>query len=171
MKAAYLDKRTALADIGHNLKTIKDLDEENPNARVFSRVESDAEKSFDVLKAASKELNRLLFDANPDIENDESYLADLKAQRAQHIELCNAIDDYIEILNIKGIKYPSDAKPVVTSGDLDNILATLVSSQDKQVLAQNKCMDKLVKSHGNSGPKAIQPIFTSKNNDSDYDNY
>ena len=32
-------------------------------------------------------------------------------------------------------------------------------------------MDKLVKSHGNSGPKAIQPIFTSKNNDSDYANY
>ena len=83
----------------------------------------------------------------------------------------NAISDYTEFLNNKGLKYPPDIKPVDTKGDLDKILAALVSSQDKQVLAQNKCMDKLVKSHGNSGPKATQPIFTSKNNDSDYANY
>ena len=54
---------------------------------------------------------------------------------------------------------------------MDNILTTLLTSQDKLVKSQDKSNEKLVKSHGNSGPKASQPVFTSKGNDSDYGNY
>ena len=91
VKAAYLLKQGALADVSQNLLLIKDLDKDSPNARVFSKVESNADKSIEVMKAVSKDLNILLYDANPDIASDEDYIADLKDHRGQHIDLCNAM--------------------------------------------------------------------------------
>ena len=81
VKAAHLDKQTALANISDNVNRIEDLDTSNHKVRAFSRVESNAEKSLDVLKAAITALNRLLSDTKPKIASDEDYLADLKPQR------------------------------------------------------------------------------------------
>ena len=94
------------------------------------------------------------------------------------------MDDYIELLHSKGITYP-DVKPVTNSGDLAAILNNLVASQEKNVAdlsknlvaSQDKNVADLSKSlvdqiktsaSSKSGPKALQPKFKPKGNDSDY---
>ena len=148
VKAAYLQKQGALADITYNLNMIKDLDRETPNVRIFSTFVNNANGSLDKLRVTSNELNILLYDANPNYASDESYIADLKYDRGQHFSLCAAIDDYSVLLNSKGITYPPDNNPVDMSGDLATIVTNLLESQDKKVSnlleAQDKKQEKLL---------------------------
>ena len=111
-------------------------------------------------------------------------IANLKYDRGQHFSLCNAIADYTNFLNDKGITYPPEIKPADMSGDLAALVTNLLEAQDKKqdkllntLVANN---DKLVSSHdklatsqtnSKSGPKAVQPMFTSKGNDTDFAAY
>ena len=106
---------------------INDLDKLSPKSRIFSRYETDANESLSELKAAIEDLYILLHKANPDIDNDEFYKADLKLVREQQFLLFKVIDDYIELLQSKSIPYPPDVKPVTGSGNL----AALLASQEK----------------------------------------
>ena len=203
IKSAFVLKQAKLADITDKVQMINDLDKLSPKSRIFSRYETDANESLSELKAAIEDLYILLHKANPDIDNDESYKADLKLVSEQQLLLYKVMDDYIELLHSKGITYPPDIKPVSSSGDLAAILNNLVASQDKNAVAQDKIMTTLDKnltamvasqdknaaerdknvadlsknlvdqiksqsSNNRSGPKAAQPFFSSKNNDSDY---
>ena len=124
---------------------IKDLDRENPIARIFTRFETNVNESLIKLKSANFDLNTNLTKSNPDIDNDESYKIDQKSIRDQVFLACNTMDDYIQLLNSKGIPYPPDVKPVSSSGDMaailtsqDRILTALVASQDKNVADLSK---------------------------------
>ena len=203
IRKAYSQRKATLNEISQNVLSIKELDQENPNSMTFNRLESNANKSLDELKLAIQELYILLDKANPDIVNDESYIADQKLVREQQFSLFNVIDEYIQLLYSKEIPYPPEVKPVTSSGDLaailNNLVASqnsLVASQDKNAVAQDKIMTTLDKnltamvasqdknvadlsknlvdqiksqaSNSRSGPKAAQPKFKSKGNDSDY---
>ena len=126
VKTAYLQKQGALAEMTYNLNLIKDLDTVTPNLRVFSRLEAGANSALDKLKVTSTELSIVLSDANPDIASDESYVTDLKYDWGQHFGLCNAIDEYTDFLNSKGITYPPVIKPVEKSEDLAAIVTNLL---------------------------------------------
>ena len=118
VKTAYLNKKAVIVDIDKHIELIKDLDRENPSSRKFSRLESSAEASVLELKAVSKELSKHLIDANPDISSDDTYKADQKSERESIIAIFNAIEDYIKLLNEKGISYPPDVKPSVEHSNL-----------------------------------------------------
>ena len=138
VRAAYLQSQAALKQLRQNELLIKDLDQENPNARTFNRLESNANKLLDEWKAADRELDIYLVKANPDINNDEFYKADQKLAREQQFLLFKVIDEYTELLYSKKIPFPPEVKPVTSSGDLAAILNTLEASQDKNTVAQIK---------------------------------
>ena len=93
IQAAYLQRQATLEEISRNVLLIKDLDQANPNSRTFNRLESNANKSLDELKLANRELEIRLHKVNPDINNDESYIADQKFVRKQQFSLIIVIED------------------------------------------------------------------------------
>ena len=202
IKAAYSIKQAAITDVNKNCQLINDLDVDTPNVRVFSMYEANANSSLETLKTASKDLDVLVLKVNPQMAADEAYKSDQKSERGHILKLCNAIEDYTQVLNDKGITYPPEVKPADNSGDLaalitqqDKLLSSLLDAQNKNQEAQNIYQDKLlntlvssnndlvasnkinnddlVKAQSNktSSPKAIQPIFTSKGDDSDFGVY
>ena len=56
----------------------------------------------------------------------------------KEFSLFNAIEDYIQLLHSKGISYPSEVKPVTSSGDLSASLSNLVESQNKIITTLDK---------------------------------
>ena len=78
IKAAYLKKQTAVADIDRNVQLVNDLDKDSPNIRVFTRIDNSASESLQKLKDVLCDLDLLLHEANPEIETDEEYIADQK---------------------------------------------------------------------------------------------
>ena len=135
VKAAFLNRDAILKEIRNKALSIDELDKETPNVRTFTRLESNANKSLEELKVANRELDILLFEANPDFRNEENYIADQKLVIDKEFSLFNAIEDYIQLLNSKGISYPPDVKPVTGPADLSDILNNLVASQDKNAIA------------------------------------
>ena len=117
VKAAYLKRQATLEQINRNVLSINNLDQETPNVRTFIRLESNANKTLEELKVANIELDTLLFEANPDFRNEENYIADQKLVIDKEFSLFNAIEDYIQLLNSKGISYPPDVKPVTGPAD------------------------------------------------------
>ena len=188
VKAAFGKKKAALDTIQGELRKIGKLDTENPNSRVFQMIQNSADQAIAELKVASRELKLLLIDQNPNISEDSEYKKDCKNEADINLALYNEIDKYINILTDKGIAYPPDAAPKASSGDLADILSALVQTQSNLVKAQTdnvkaqsdsatqsadqyaKTIEALTK-HGTSGPKATQPFFTPKNNDSDFQTY
>ena len=81
IEPAFLRKQAAVADIKHNTAAIGRLDTEVPNARTYARIESAANGSLLELKEAMKDLDILLFKAEPDIKTDKDYVADKKLVR------------------------------------------------------------------------------------------
>ena len=177
---AYSQRQAILKEINLNVTLIKDLDRDSPIAMTFTRFETNVNESLIKLKSANFDLNTNLTKSNPDIDNDASYKSDQKSIRDQVFLACNTVEDYIELLNSKGIPYPPDVKPESSSGDLaailtsqEKILNNLVTSQDKNAAAHadlSKTLVNQLKSHASSrlGPKATQPKFKPKGNDSDY---
>ena len=191
VQSTFLKKQAVVAELKRQLQKIKALDTEVPNARSFHRVEVAANNSVEALKEASRELNMLLYKGNPDVEADEDYVADQKLTRDAEFKLFNAIDEYIDILTAKEIKYPPvmGNVPPASPTDLSDILAQLVKCQTDNAkatsdqlaanakvtadqLAANASQHKetilTLSKHGTHGPKAAQPFFQPRNNDSDY---
>ena len=127
-QTAYLHRQALLDQLNQNELLIKDLDQDSPNARTFTRLESNANKALEEYKLADRDLSIQLHNANPDIKNDKSYMADQKLARDQQFSLINVIDDYIQLLNTKGITYPSEVKPASSTSDL----AAILTSQEKK---------------------------------------
>ena len=71
VESTFLKKQAVVAELKTQLQKIKSLDTEVPNARSFHRVEVAANNSVEALKEASRELNKLLYKGNPDVEEDE----------------------------------------------------------------------------------------------------
>ena len=178
IKAAYLKKQTAVADIDRNVQLVKDLDEDSPSVRVFTRIDNSASESLQKLKDALCDLDLLLYEVNPEIKSDEEYIADQKQVRESQFCLFQAIDGYSDILNGAGIKYPPKAIPAKAPADLSEVLQALVrcqnastasnSAQQVEAAKQHKETIDTLSKHGTQGPKAAQPVFHPKNNDSDY---
>ena len=131
VQAAYLHRGAILIDIYEKDLSIERLDQETPNARTFERLETKATKSLEELKLAKRELYILLEQANHDIKDDEEYIADQKLGLDNEFALLNAIEDYIQLLNSKGIKYPPEVKPETLPANLSVILNNLVASKPK----------------------------------------
>ena len=130
-KPAFLKKQAAVADVENRILAINDLDTESPNPRTFHRMEAAANKSLEDLKAAIKNLDILLIKSESDIMSDDEYIADNKLTRDCEFRVFKAIDDYIDILTAKEIKYPPDMGnlPAATPSDLADVLAQLVKCQ------------------------------------------
>ena len=131
VKAAFLKRRATLREINNKALSIDELDKETPYVKTFERLETNAIKSLEELKAVCSDLNIVLENENPDIANDESYIADQKQLRKHEFSLFNAIENYIQLLKDKGIEYPPEVKPVTLPTDLSDILKNLVTSQNK----------------------------------------
>ena len=191
VESTFLKKQAVVAQLEGQLEKVKALDTEDPNARSFHRVEVAANESVQELKAAIIELDMLLYKGNPDVKADDEYVADKKLTRDAEFKLFNAIDEYIDILTTKEIKYPPvmGNVPPASPTDLSHILAQLVQCQTDNAKATSDQMaaqaqatsDQLaanasqhketiltLSKHGTHGPKATQPFFQPKNNDSDY---
>ena len=132
VKAAFLKKNATLREINNKALSIDELDKETPNVKTFERLEKNAIKSLEELKAVCSDLNIALENENPNIAKDESYIADQKQLRKEEFLLFDAIENYIKLLNDKGIEYPPEVKPVTLPADLSDILKDLVASQNKK---------------------------------------
>ena len=185
VKPAFLRKQAAVADIERHIQAIDGLDTEVPNARSFSRIEAAAKESLEELKAAIKDLDILLYGSIPDIRSDEEYKSDQICIRDVQFKLYKAIDDYIDIMTAKEIKYPPDLgnQPAAPPTDLADVLKQLVKCQEDNAKAaadnakaaadsakatadqlsanadQHKDTIDTLSRHGTQGPKAAQPFF------------
>ena len=142
-QSAYLHRQALLTEINTNVTLIKELDQENPIVRTFTRLESNVNDLLNDFKLANLELSTHLAKANPQIHNEESYMADTILVKDQLFSAFKAMEDYIQLLNSKGITYPPEVKPTSSSPDLaailtsqGKILTALVASQDKNAAAQ-----------------------------------
>ena len=199
IEAAFLQKQVAAASVDTNVQKISKLDQVNPNARTFSRLEQAALKSIDTLNAAVDNLNSLLLQVNPEIVSDVNYLSDRSYN--MNVESClhSVIDNYIELLDTKGINYPPDVKPSTNQNDsLTEVLKTIATEntkRDKQLAEQNKQITvlisnlsknqsdnisvlvtkhdenikKLTKTNSSIVPRPTQPLFKSRETDADYE--
>ena len=183
VKAAYVKRQSVVAELDNTIQAISELDTETPNARTFNRVEVAANGLLEELKVAISELDCLLFSANPDIKSDVDYVSDKKLVRECQFKLYNAMDSYTDLMGVKGIQYPPDKAHVAAPdpGDLANVLAQLVKCQTDATTAataqqianasqHKETIDTLTK-HGTAGPRATQPYFVPKNNESDFLSY
>ena len=185
IKTVFLKKQTALSDINRNVQLVNDLDTESPSIRVFTRIDQSASESLQKLKDVLGELDLLLHEANTDIESDEDYIADQKQVRESQFCLFEVIDKFSDVLNDAGIKYPPEVSPAHAPSDLADVLAQLVKCQTDNAKAttdnakatsdqlaanadQHKETIDTLSKHGTQGPKAAQPFFQPKNNDTDY---
>ena len=133
VQIVYLNRNAILNDIYKNVLSIERLDQENPSKRTFERQETLANNSLEELKAANRELYILLEQANHNIKDDDEFKADQKEVLDNEFALINAIEDYIKVLNDKGIEYPPEVKPEPLPGNLSDILNNLVASQTKNI--------------------------------------
>ena len=81
VESTFLKKQAVVAELKSQLKAIKALNTEVPNARSFNRVEVAANDSVEALKEANRELHILLFKENPDVKVDKDYVADQELTR------------------------------------------------------------------------------------------
>ena len=124
-QAAYLKREAILDEIDNNVISIAKLDQDNPKLRIFKRQETNANKSLEDLKAANRDLYILLEQANHNIKDNEEYIADKTRMIDKQFSLINAIENYITLLNNKGIKYPPEVKPEMLPANLSDILNNL----------------------------------------------
>ena len=192
----YMRKQVALNEMDKIMKVVAELDKESPNIRAFERIEKQADEAAKAVKDASRELDKLLLKANPDILSEDNYLADQTYERKKSIELYNVIDEYADIIKAKGIQYPPVIKSEGNDSDLKSVLqsqqellSTLVKSQEASAKSQQDLAEKLVKSqnesqkahtdsmkelansNSRSAPRPTQPFFNPKDNEKDYMNY
>ena len=109
-QAAYSHRQALLSELDLNVNLIKDLDQDSPNARTFNKLESNVDKLLEQLKSANLELATHLAKANPQINNEESYITDQKLVKEQLFSAFKATEDYIALLNSKDITYPPRRK-------------------------------------------------------------
>ena len=132
IKQALVRKQVALADLDTVVAKINELDKENPKERIFAKIEKQADKAAENVKHATKDLNKLLLESNSDIINDKDFLAQQKHERQREVCLFNAVEDYIAILNNKGIKYPDETKSVPDSTNVLELIKTMEEKSDKE---------------------------------------
>ena len=140
IEPTFLRKQASVADIERQIQAINSLDTEDPNSRSFSRIEASANGSLEELKGAIRDLDILLYKANPDIKADEDYKADQIVIREIQFKLYEVIDSYTDLMKDKGVQYPPDKPqvPAPNPGDLADVLAQLVKSQnDSSALQAN----------------------------------
>ena len=121
-QAAYLKRNAILNDMYESVLSIESLDQVNPSLRTFQRQETSANKCLEDLKVAKRELYILLEQANHNIKDDEEFIEDQKEVINNEFALINAIEDYIKVLNDKGIAYPPEVKPEPLPANLSDIL-------------------------------------------------
>ena len=104
VQIVYLNRNAILNDIYKNVLSIERLDQVTPSQRTFERQETIANKSLEELKVANRDLYILLEQANHNIKDDEEYIADKTRMIDKEFSLINAIENYITLLNNKGIE-------------------------------------------------------------------
>ena len=118
----HLQRETALITIDNEVQMIDELDKDNPNSRIFSRIERETNETLHTLKKSNSALVASLVKANPDIRLDDSFLKDQKQIRGEQFKCIKAIESYIKHFADKGITYPLDSKPDSAPSDLASIL-------------------------------------------------
>ena len=106
IQAAYSQRQAILNEISRNVLLIKDLDQENPNSRTFNRLESNANKSIEELKVANRELDILLFEANPDFRDEENYIADQKMLENKSFYYLMKLKNILSCFTAKAFRIP-----------------------------------------------------------------
>ena len=76
IRQAYVQRLATTEEISQKILSIKALDQENPSSGTFNRLETNANKSLEELKVANRDLEIQLYNINPNINDDESYIAD-----------------------------------------------------------------------------------------------
>ena len=175
----YTQRDTELLALENKVDKLDGLDKENPNLRIFTRIEAESNDALMKLEKANKALIHSLLKHNPDIKSDQSYKDDQKNVRDVDFKCINAIESYIQVLNDKGITYPPESKPNSTFSDVAQVLQEttkmtnqLLTRQDentaKLLTSQGENIEKILKTSSAGAPKPSQPFFHSKQNDTDY---
>ena len=161
----HLQRKTALVAVDNKVQKISELDSDNPNSRIFSRIEQEAEEALQTLAKSNNALVTASMKVNSDINLDESFIADQKYVRGEEFKCINAIEAYIKLLTDKGITYPLDPKPDSTPTNLASILKQTTQLTNK---CWNENVEKIIKSNSSAAPKPTQPHFTSTQTDADF---
>ena len=165
ISSIHLQRKTALVTVENKVQKIKELDPDNPNPRIFTRIEQEANDALQILEKANSALVTSLMKVNPNINLEESFQKDQKDVRGEEFICINAIEGYIKHFADKGIMYPLDSKPDSTPSDLASILKQTTQMTNK---CWNENVEKIIKTNSSAAPKPTQPHFTSKQTDADY---
>ena len=171
----HLQRKAVLLKVDNHIEKLKELNIENPNSRIFARIEKDANETLHSLAKANSAFVSALVKANSYIETDESYKKDQKHVREVKFKCINAIEAYLKILEDKGLTRPQDSKPGLQEVDVAQILkeSNKFSNQlTNQILTkQDENIEKLLKLSNSGAPKPTQPHFKSSQTDADYQNF
>ena len=165
ISSIHLQRKTALVTVENKVQKIKELEPDNPNPRIFTRIEQEANDALQILEKANSALVTSLIKVNPNINLEESFQKDQKYVRGEEFKCINAIEGYIKHFADKGIMYPLDSKPDSTPSDLASILKQTTQMTNK---CWNENVEKIIKTNSSAAPKPTQPHFTSKQTDADY---
>ena len=172
-QAVCNQRKTALIDLNNKLQMIASLSTENPNSRVFSRVEEETNEDLVNLKKANRALISILLKGNPNIESDDSFKSDQKDIRDVQFKCISDLEAYTKLLEGKGLILPHDPNQGSAQSqiDLSKVLNHSTTLTNQLICKQDENIEKLLKQSGSSAPKPSQPFFTSKQNDTDYAAY
>ena len=141
-QAVCNQRKTALIDLNNKLQMIASLSTENPNSRVFSRVEEETNEDLVNLKKANRALISILLKGNPNIESDDSFKSDQKDIRDVQFKCISDLEAYTKLLEGKGLILPHDPNQgsahsqIVLSKVLNHsttLTNQLISKQDENI--------------------------------------
>ena len=106
VKAAFLKRNATLREINNKALSIDELDKETPNVKTFERLETNAIKSLEELKAVCSDLNIVLENENSDIANDESYIANKNNSKNMNFHCLMQLKIIFSCLTTKVLNIP-----------------------------------------------------------------
>ena len=191
--SAYANRQEAFHTLGTTIAKLDKLStQENVGFPRFSRLEKELEINISRLRELNGILVRALLASEPSLMGDAGMKKDSDAVESaidtsldkldtmrQRSEIQQALqgskpvpdgtENLTEILkymqdeNAKQSKQMSDLISNLSKNQSDNI-TSLMTKQDEN-------MGKLVKNNSSAAPKPVQPMFKSRENDTDYENY
>ena len=100
--SVFNNRETVLINVNNKLELISSLDTENPNSRIFSRVERETNEALLNLEKTNSALISILLKRNPKIKSDDSFISDQKEIRNVQFKCINDLEAYTKLLEGKG---------------------------------------------------------------------
>ena len=181
INAAHIRRNAVLLDLNSALRSIRQLDKENPKVRIFLNLEKEVESLLSKVKSENNMMVQLMLSASSDVSSDSNFTTDQSSVNSATLVAIQTVDDFRTILEEKGLvptlqeEQAAATAGGAVSGDFSDVMKQLsknlltLTEIGKQQADSGKKQAEALQSA--KGPKPVQPIFSPKGDLGDYLNF